>query len=102
MIRSTTLRGKYVVDYRVNSMAQPVVIFALPGDDKVRDATITLLQLEKWERPFRSVAVFEDQEEGKPEGAREIHGCLRKTIFKSWRKQRANRCLPRRSDRGSP
>lgn len=55
--------GKYVVDYRINSMAQPVVIFALPGDDKVRDATITLLQLEKWERSFRSVAVFEDQEE---------------------------------------
>lgn len=55
--------GKYLVDYRVNSMAQPVVIFGLPGDDKVRDATITLLQLEKWQRSFRSVAVFEDQEE---------------------------------------
>jgi Domain of unknown function DUF1828 len=55
--------GKYIVDYRINSMPQPVVIFALPGDDKVRDATITLLQLEKWERSFRSVAVFEDQEE---------------------------------------
>jgi hypothetical protein len=55
--------GKYTVDYRVNRMAQPIVIFALPGDDKVRDATITLLQLEKWERPFRSLAIFEDQEE---------------------------------------
>lgn len=54
--------GRYVVDYRVNSMAQPVMNFALPSDDKVRDATITLLQLEKWERPFRSLAVFEDQE----------------------------------------
>lgn len=56
-------QANYVVDYRINSMVEPVVVFALPSDDKVRDATITLLQLEKWERPFRSVAVYEDQEE---------------------------------------
>ena len=41
--------GKYLVDCRVNGMARPVFVYALPTrDDKVRDATITLLQLERW------------------------------------------------------
>jgi len=55
--------GKYIVDCRVNGMAKPMYLFALPGDDKVRDATIAILQFERWKTPFRSVAVFEDQEE---------------------------------------
>jgi hypothetical protein len=36
---------------------------ALPNDDKVRDSTIALLQFEKWGLSFRSLAIFEDQEE---------------------------------------
>ncbi len=55
--------GKYIVDCRVNGMAKPLYVFALPGDDKVRDATIAILQFERWKTPFRSVAIFEDQEE---------------------------------------
>lgn len=37
-------------------------VHALPSDGKTRDATITLLQFEKWGVPFRSLAIFEDQE----------------------------------------
>lgn len=55
--------GKYSVDCRVNGMERPVLVHALPSDDKTRDATITLLQFEKWGLPFRSLAIFEDQEQ---------------------------------------
>jgi hypothetical protein len=54
--------GKYTVDCRVNGMPKPVLVHALPSDDKTRDATITLLQFEKWGLAFRSLAIFEDQE----------------------------------------
>lgn len=55
-------QGMYTVDCRVNGMDRPLFVFALPGDDKARDATISILQFEKWGVPFRSTAVFEDQE----------------------------------------
>jgi hypothetical protein len=55
-------QGMYGVDCRVNSMERPLFVFALPGDDKARDATISLLQFEKWGVLFRSMAIFEDQE----------------------------------------
>lgn len=55
--------GHYVVDCRVNGMPRPLFVYALPGEDKVRDATIGLLQFERWGRTFRSLGVFEDQEE---------------------------------------
>jgi hypothetical protein len=55
--------GKYPVDCKVNGMAKPLYFHALPSDDKTRDATITLLKFENWGLNFRSVAIFEDQEQ---------------------------------------
>jgi len=55
--------GKYLIDCRINGMPKPVFVNALLSDDKTRDATITLLQFEKWGLTFRSLAIFEDQEE---------------------------------------
>ena len=55
--------GMYVIDCKINSMPKPLFVQALPGDDKTRDATITLLQFEKWGLTFRAMAIFEDQEE---------------------------------------
>jgi len=55
--------GNYTVDCRINGLARPIFVYALPTDDRTRDATIALLQFEKWNRPHRSIAIFEDQKE---------------------------------------
>jgi hypothetical protein len=55
--------GKYLIDSRVNNMPKPQYVFAVPNDDKTRDAMITLLQHERWGLAFRSLAIFEDQEQ---------------------------------------
>ena len=55
--------GKYLIDCRVNNMPKPQYLFAVPNDDKTRDAMITLLQHERWGLAFRSLAIFEDQEQ---------------------------------------
>ena len=54
--------GMYVVDCRINGMPRPLFVHGLAGDGRTRDATIALLQFEKWGLQFRSVAIFEDQE----------------------------------------
>ena len=55
--------GVYPVDCRINGAPRPLFVFALPNDSKARDATITLHQYERWRLPFRSIGVFENQEE---------------------------------------
>lgn len=55
-------QGMYTVDCRINGMPRPLFVHALTGDSRTRDATIALLQFEKWGIPFRSLAIFEDQE----------------------------------------
>ena len=55
-------QGIYTVDCRVNGMLRPLFVHALAGDGSTRDATIALLQFEKWGLRFRSLAIFEDQE----------------------------------------
>ncbi|MBM3500914.1 MAG: DUF1828 domain-containing protein [Armatimonadetes bacterium] len=55
--------GKYTVDCRANGAATPLFIYGLPSDDRVRDAHIALLQFQTWGLAFRSLAVFENQEE---------------------------------------
>ena len=56
-------KGIYPVDCRINRIARPLFVYALPGESesRVRDATIYLMQFERWKIPFQSLAIFEDQ-----------------------------------------
>jgi hypothetical protein len=54
---------KYKVDCKINNMAKPLFVFGLHTDTKVRDATITLQQFERWGVPFKVVGIFENQED---------------------------------------
>jgi hypothetical protein len=51
----------YPVDARINGMRRPLFVYALPNDDRVKDATISLLTFQKWKIPFRSLGIYEDQ-----------------------------------------
>lgn len=53
---------KYIVDCRINGISRPLFVFGVINDDKCRDVTISCLQYEKFGIPFRTMAVFEDQE----------------------------------------
>ena len=56
--------GLYSVDCRIDvPTADPIFIYALQSDDKVKDATIGLHQYERWAVPHRGVGVFENQED---------------------------------------
>lgn len=52
--------GVYEVDCYINQMANPLYIYALPNDNKVRDTTISLFQFEKWGNSFYPIAIFQD------------------------------------------
>ena len=54
--------GIYTVDCRINGMSQPLFVHALANDADTRDTTIALLEFERWAIPFRSLAIFENQE----------------------------------------
>lgn len=58
--------AKYQVDCRVNGSQTPLFVFALPSDERVAIATISLLTFEKWGIPFTSLGIFEEQEKIRP------------------------------------
>jgi hypothetical protein len=58
--------GKYQVDCRINGSKTPLFVFALPSDERVQIATISLLTFEKWNLSHRSLGIFEEQERINP------------------------------------
>ena len=55
-------KAMYQVDCRVNGGGHQLFLYGLNGDDKTRDTTISLLQFERWDLNYQSIAIFEDQE----------------------------------------
>lgn len=55
-------KGLYPVSCFVESTSRPIFIYAILNDDNCRDATISILQYEKFGIPFASVGIFESQE----------------------------------------
>ena len=55
-------KGLYKVDCHINGSERPLLVHALNNDEKTRDATIALLEFERWGLKFQSLAVFEEQE----------------------------------------
>ena len=54
-------KGNYKVDCRINGMPEPILVYALPTDNKARDATIALYEFKKWDiPPFRSIGIIKD------------------------------------------
>jgi Domain of unknown function DUF1828 len=57
-------RGKiYSIDVRINHREEPLFVFGIPNNDRCRDVTISLHTYKRWNIPFQSVAIFQDQTE---------------------------------------
>ena len=53
---------KYTVDCRINGMPEPLFVYALFNNDRIRDATIKLQKVTQWNIPFRPLGIFQDRE----------------------------------------
>ena len=53
---------KYTVDCRINGMPEPLFVYALFNNDRIRDATIKLQEVRQWGIPFRPLGIFQDRE----------------------------------------
>ena len=53
---------KYTVDCRINGMSEPLFVYALANNDRIRDATIKLQKVIQWNIPFRPLGIFQDRE----------------------------------------
>ncbi len=55
-------QGKYTVDCKINGMSQPLFVYALSNDDRIRDATIALQKFLSWDIKFSPMCIFKDRE----------------------------------------
>ena len=53
---------KYIVDCRINGLPEPIFVYALSNNDRIRDATIKIQKVTQWDIPFRPLGIFQDRE----------------------------------------
>ena len=54
---------KYTVDCRINGMLDPLFVYALSNNDRIRDATIALQWFNVWNISHCSLGIFENKED---------------------------------------
>lgn len=62
IIESHDHQGLYTIDCMIKIHDRDIFIFSILNDDKCRDATISLLQFEKFGIDFSSIGIFQNQE----------------------------------------
>ena len=55
--------GMYSVDARINERKEPIFIYALSNNNRVKDATISLLKFEQWGVSHHAMGIFENVRE---------------------------------------
>jgi len=58
--------ANYVVDCRVEAQDKPLFVFALPNEERISIATITLHQFRDWGLRYTPLGIFEEQERINP------------------------------------
>ena len=56
------LERKYIVDCRINGMPEPLFVYALSGNDRIRDATIAMQKIMQWGIQFRPLGIFRNRQ----------------------------------------
>ena len=54
---------KYTVDCRINGLPEPIFVYALFNNDRIRDATIALQRFNVWNIPHCPLGIFENKED---------------------------------------
>lgn len=61
--RKTDSNGVYTVDCRVDGRSKPLFVYALLGDDRVLNSTISLYHFKEMGIPNQSIGIFQDQKD---------------------------------------
>ncbi len=80
--REYDTNGIYAVDCRINGMPEPLFVYALHSNTRVRDAIIALQRFKAWEMPFQPLGIFEDREKN----TRKVLACFDAVCEKQFHK----------------
>lgn len=77
----------YTVDCRINGKPEPLHVYALPSDTRIRDATIAIQQFKEWEMPFHPLGIFEDCEKNSRKVLARFNAVCEKQFHKFYENQ---------------